>query len=74
MEKQPGVLTLSTMVRGSGVVTVGGVGVGIGPLAWSFPVGVRAGGPSRGGLVCRAAVRWEGGIAWCEPGVAPGAC
>ena len=58
-----GVLTLSAMIGGSGVVPVGGVGV---------RVGVREGGPSRGGLVCRAAVRWTGGgIAWCKPGVAP---
>ncbi len=72
-----GVLTLLTMVRGSGVVPVGCVGVGVGPPAWLFPVGgvgVREGGPSKGGLVCRATERWTGGgIAWCEPGVAPDA-
>ena len=67
-----GVLTLSTMVGGSGVVPVGGVGILVGPLAWPFPVG--GVGKREGGLVCRAAVRWTGGgLAWCEPGVAPDA-
>ena len=52
-----------------------GVGIRVGPLApWPFPVEGVGGLEGRGGLVCRAAVRWMGGGATrCEPGVAPDA-
>ena len=60
------------LLSGSGVVPVGGVGVCVSPLAWSFPVGgvgVRAGGPIVGGVWSAGPryVRRGGGIAWGYP-------